>query len=340
MNGVLLAVLLAATLPEGKARWRFEMSGEQVGVIELSIHCEEENGTCAVQWSADRRAPAETGGKRSSRRVELDVDREGRWQGGRLRVVDDEGGLRVAGFPGSVPSVLAEVLFARTISLPPRKGWRASLPPLGPETCVDAFDEASGVRGKACARRDGDALSATVLGTVEKLVPGPGGFPGTIEIPAQGARFVRDDEATTPRQAPRLHGMVVGGPDDPAQAATFCGVPRDPEPPAQNLSFLPPPRAEGATCREKTAAWLARAARAKLTGRTAVGVAWDGTRFVWHAWPEVLLERGWVAVDPSFEQLPARGPRFTLATYEDTDERARQKAGERVLACWGRERVR
>ncbi|HEY6098095.1 MAG TPA: transglutaminase domain-containing protein, partial [Anaeromyxobacter sp.] len=299
-----------------------------------------EGEACTAVWSSERRAPADAGGKRSSRRVELDVDRNGRWRGGRLRVVDDEGGLKVAGFEGAIPSVLAEVLFARTIPLPPRKGWRSSLPPLGPETCLEAFEEASGVRGTACARRDGDALAATVLGVAERIVPGPGPFPESIEIPSQGARFVRDDEATTPRQAPRLHGMIVGGPADPARAASFCGAARDPAPAAGGLGFLPPPRAEGASCREKTAAWLTRAARAGLKGRTAVGIAWDGERFVWHAWPEVRLERGWIPVDPTFEQAPARGPRFTVATYEDGDERSRQRAGERILGCWGKERVR
>jgi len=338
MTGLVLAVLLATPLPEGTARWRFEMSGEHVGVVELAIRCEGE--TCTALWSSERRAPADAGGRRSSRRVELEVDREGRWRGGRIRVVDDEGGLKVAGYSGALPSVLAEVVFARMIPLPPRKGWRSSLPPLGPETCLDAFEEASGLRGTACARRDGDALSATVLGIQERIVPGQRGFPDAIEILSQGARFVRDDEATTPRQAPRLHGMVVGGPEDPARAASFCGIVRDPDATAEGLGFLPPPRAEGGSCREKTSAWLARAARAGLEGRTAVGVAWDGERFVWHAWPEVRLERGWIPVDPTFEQLPARGPRFTVATYQDRDERSRQRAGERILACWGRERVR
>jgi Transglutaminase-like superfamily len=332
------APALALQLPEGKARWRFELSGEHVGVVELAIRCDGQ--ACSATWSSERRAPAEAGGKRSSRRVEVEVDREGRWSGGRLRVADDEGGLKVGGLSGAVPAVLAEVVFARNIALPPRKGWRSSLPPLGPETCLEAFEEASGARGSACARRDGDALSVNVLGVAERVVPGPGGFPEAIEIPSQGARFVRDDEATLPRQAPRLHGMAVAGPEDAARAASFCGVRRDPDPPAKGLGFLPPPRAEGASCQEKTAAWLSRARRAGLQGRTAVGVAWDGERFVWHAWPEVRLERGWVPVDPSFEQLPARGPRFTVATYEEGDARARQRAGEKILACWGKERVR
>ena len=337
-TGLLLAVALAAPLPEGTARWRFEMSGEHVGVVELAIRCQ--GGGCAATWSSERRAPADAGGKRSSRRVELEVDRDGRWHGGKIRVVDDEGGLRVSGASGGLPSVLAEVVFARNIPLPPRTGWRASLPQLGPETCLDAFDEASGLRGKACGRRDGDALSVNVLGVVERVVPGARGFPNFIEIPSQGARFLRDDEATTPRQAPRLYGMAVAGPEDAGSATSFCGIVRDPDPTAEGLGFLPPARAEGASCREKTAAWLERAKRAGVVGRTAVGVAWDGERFVWHAWPEVRLERGWIPVDPSFEQLPARGPRFTVATYDDADERSRLRAGERILGCWGKERVR
>jgi len=336
MTFALLATFLAA-LPEGTCRWRFEMSGEHVGVVEMRIRCA---GTaCGVVWTSERRAPADAGGKRSSRRVELEVDADGRWRGGRLRVSDDDGGLKVDGVPGAVPALLAEVVLARTIPIPPRKGWQSSLP-AGPETCLEAFDEATGQRGTACARREGETLVATVLGSAERIAVGPNGFPATIDVPAQGARFVRDDEATTPRQAPRLHGMVVAGPENAASAASFCAVPRDPEPPPWDVGFLPPPQADGPTCREKTAAWLARARRGGVSGRTAVGVAWDGARFVWHAWAEVRLTRGWVAVDPSFGQLPARGPRFTIATYDDADPRDRQRAGERILACWGRERVR
>jgi hypothetical protein len=337
MTGALLAALLAATLPEGSARWRFEMSGEHVGVVELAIRCG--GGTCTARYASDRRAPADAGGKRSARRVEIEVDAEGRWQGGRLRVTDEDGGLKVDGVAGAIPALLAEVVLARTVVIPPRKGWQSSLPP-GPETCLDAFDEITGQRGTACAARDGDALAATVLGVRERIVPGPGGFPADVEVPGQAARFIRDDQATTPRQAPRLHGMVVAGPEDPSRASSFCAVPRDPDPPAWDVAFLPAPRADGVTCREKTAAWLARAARGGVRGRSAVGVAWDGARFVWHAWAEVRLARGWIAVDPSFGELPARSPRFTVATWDDADPAARQRAGERVLACWGRERVR
>jgi hypothetical protein len=337
MTSTLLALALAAALPEGTARWRFELAGEHVGIVDLSIRCLGE--ACTATWTSERRPPAEAGARRSTRKVEVEVDRAGRFRGGRLRVAEDGAGVKAVGVPGAVPASLAEVVLAATVSLPPKKGWQASLPP-GPEVCLEAFDEATGERGRACARPDGDALAASVLGAAETIAPAPDGFPAAVAVPAQGARFVRDAEATAPREPPRLHGTGVAGPADPALAATFCGVPRDAEVAAADLGFLPAPQADGPSCREKTAAWLARAARAGLEGRTAVGVAWDGRRFVWHAWAQVRLERGWIPVDPSFGELPAAGPRFTLATWAEGDAAARLRAGERILACWARERVR
>jgi hypothetical protein len=211
--------------------------------------------TCTAVWTSERRAPADAGGRRSSRRVEVDVDREGVWRGGKLRVADDGGALKTAGAPDAIPASLAEVVLARRVPLPPRRGWQSALPP-GPDVCVDVFDEATGQRGRACARRDGDALAATVLGVEETVVPAADGFPASVAIPQQAARFVRDAEATAPRRPPRLHGTTVAGPADPSRAASFCGVARDPEADGSNLGFLPPPRAEGGSCLEKTAAWL------------------------------------------------------------------------------------
>jgi hypothetical protein len=335
VTGALLVLALAA-LPEGTARYRFELSGEHVGVVELGVRCLAED--CAVSYTSARRAPAEAGGRRSVRRVEVAVDPRGRWRGGRLSVTEDGGAVRAAGRAGAVPASLAEVVLLSALPERPREGWPASLPP--PETCVDVFEESTGEAGRACGRREGDAVVAMVLGAAETIAAGPDGFPARVVLLEQGARFVRDDAATAPREAPRLHGTAVPGPADPGRAAAFCGASRDPEPSSADLSFLPAPRAEGASCREKTAAWLARARRAGLTGRTAVGVAWDGERFVWHAWAEVRLERGWVPVDPSFGELPARGPRFTLAAYDDGDAVARRRVGERILPCWATERVR
>jgi transglutaminase-like putative cysteine protease len=68
-------------------------------------------------------------------------------------------------------------------------------------------------------------------------------------------------------------------------------------------------------------------------------VAWDGAAFVWHAWAEVRSAGTWVPVDPSFGQLPARGPRFTVGRFGPDDLRTRDEAGARILACWGTARV-
>lgn len=327
--------LAGAPLPAGTARWRFELGGEHVGVVELSVACRADR--CAATWTSERRAPADAGGRRSVRRVEVEVDREGAFRGGRILVSGDGGeGAEPAGVDGAVPASLAEAVLAARVAAPgPRPG--------GAQVCVDAFDEATGARGRACARRDGDALAVDALGVAERVVPGHDGFPASVEIPSQRARFVRDGAARAPERPPRLHGTAVDGPADPAEAGSYCGASRDPDPEVDGAglgALLPEPRAPGEGCLERTAGWLARAARSGLRGRTAVGVAWDGGRWVWHAWAEVRLERGWIPVDPSFGQLPARGPRFTLAAYEPGDEAARIAAGERILACWGREGVR
>ena len=87
------------------------------------------------------------------------------------------------------------------------------------------------------------------------------------------------------------------------------------------------------------ARYLALAARRGLPGRLVVGVAHDGAAFVWHEWAEVLSGGRWIAADPAFRQLPARGPRFALARFEPGDDAAAAAAGRRVLACWGRARV-
>jgi hypothetical protein len=337
VTGALLAVALAAALPGGTARWRFELAGEHVGVVELSIRCLGE--ACSATWTSERRPPAEAGARRSTRRVEIEVDRAGRWRGGPLRVTEDGAEVKATGVAGAVPASLAEVALSASAPIAPGKGGAAS-PGRAKAVCLDVFHETTGERGRACAHPDGDGLAASVLGVAETIAPAPDGFPATVVVAAQGARFVREDGATAPRDPPRLHGTEVAGPADPERAASFCGVARDAEREAADLGFLPAPRAEGPSCREKTAAWLARAARAGLEGRTAVGVAWDGRRFVWHAWAEVRLERGWVPVDPSFGELPARGPRFTLARWSEGDRAARLRAGERILGCWGREAVR
>jgi len=124
----------------------------------------------------------------------------------------------------------------------------------------------------------------------------------------------------------------------PEAARRFCG--RTAEPAAlAALRGLPAAAAEGRSCREKTARWLAAAAAVGRAGRHVVGVAWDGAAFVWHEWAEVRAGAGWVPVDPSFGQLPAEGPRFALARFAPGDLAGEAEAGAAILACWGTARI-
>lgn len=326
MTPALVAAFALAALPSGSARYRFELASEPVGFADLSVACA--GGACRAAFAAVRRAPAEAGGAVSSWRAEVEVDRDGRWRGGALRVASNGPAVAKRGSPGLVPASVAELVLL------------AEAPADGSERCIEVFEEekAEAPPITACGRRAGGAVLAKLGGAAMRIVPGEGGFPEALEIPEQGARFVRDPLARAPERPPRLHGTSVAGPEDPRSAVSFCGVPRDPAQPAADVPGLPPPHAEGASCREKTSAWLARAGRAGLQGRTAVGVAWDGSRFVWHAWAEVRANGTWVAVDPSFGEAPARSPRFTLARHGD-DPASRRRAGERILACWGKARV-
>lgn len=314
-----LALLaLLAALPEGAARYRAELGGVAVGISELRIACA--GVACAVRWGARLRAPAEAGGGVTEVGVEVEVDRDGRFRGGPLRVRRGGRDRSPAGVPGAVPASIVEVVLALEAG---RDGG-----------CVPFFDEERPERRSACARRSGGALSAEVGRVAVSIVPDADGLPREVSV-AGRFRWVRDPSATLPLEAPRLAGTRVAGPADPRAARRFCGVPLDPEVDEAPDGALPPPRAEGTSCREKTARWLEAARLLGSDGRTAVGVAWDGQAFVWHAWAEVRSGDGWLPVDPSFEQRPARGPRFTLARHREGDPSSQDAAGARVLECWG-----
>jgi hypothetical protein len=325
-GGAVIAALLAsaalAALPEGTARWRAELAGEPVGAVELRIRCAGE--ACAVSYDSRLRLPAESGGAVERERVEVEVDRSGRWRGGPLLAARGGPLAPARGARGAIPAAVLEVVLAAEA---------------GPERrCVAFFDEEDGAAATACVRAEGGRAIGDANGIAETIVAGEDGFPALVEV-AGRFRFVRDPGAAVPERAPRLAGTRVAGPGDPARARAFCGVPRDPEPPRPSRP-LPPPRAAGESCREKTAAWLASARARGLDGRTAVGVAWDGAAFVWHAWAEVQDGDAWIPVDPSFGELPARGPRFTVARYAGDDAGERLRAGARLLACWGAAAVR
>jgi hypothetical protein len=321
VTGAWLALALAA-LPQGRAVYRMELAGAVVGQVTLALRCQ--GPTCAVAWVSRQRLPWEAGGGGLERRVELEVDAGGRSLGP-ARVTEAGVARWVRLAVGALPALLVEPVLA------PRLAGTT-------EACLDAVDEWTGAPLRACGRREGERLRMVLGGELEWVRPGADGFAEEVELPGQRVRFVRDPDAGVPTRPPRLFGVEVAGPADPAQAGRFCGVALDP-PAEPTTAALPWPRGDGASCREQTADWLAGARSAGWRGRTAVGVAWSGAAWSWHAWAEVRVGDAWVPVDPSFGQAPARSPRFTLATWEDGDEPGRAEAGRRLLACWGRARV-
>jgi len=319
-----LALLLAlAVLPQSAARrYRMEIDGAAVGVASLAVRCGPEG--CRAWFETETRSPEAAGGATVRHSVlayvdDLGVVREAYVGGG--------GERRRAPGAGAVASILAEVRLAEAGE--------------GERRCLEVVDEESGRSGTACATRRGSWLEGVVLGEPVRFRSGPGGLPDEVVLSGQGARFLADPAAAVPRRAPRMFGSVVASPPgaEEERGIRFCGVAReedDPEPPPPGIPTNFPERG---SCREKTAAWLRGARELGLEGRHAVGVAWDGRRFVWHEWAELSVSGRWVAVDPSFRQIPAQGPRFTLGRYAEEDEAARAAAGRAVLACWGRARV-
>jgi len=111
---------------------------------------------------------------------------------------------------------------------------------------------------------------------------------------------------------PRIRAQarrILGGARDPAQAAQLLlhWVARNVA--ARRSGDLPSAvqvleRRRG-DCNEHTVLYVALARAAGLPARAAAGLLYLDGRFYYHAWPEVWLGGGWVAVDPTLDQFPA-----------------------------------
>lgn len=316
---VVLAVLLAAQpLPDGFARYRVEIAGARVGVAALSASCKPgPEPRCTLTWESRLRLPAASGSALRTRRIHARLDDAGRVRGAIGVEVDGVPG-RLTAPPGATPLSGAELLLAA------RGG------------CIDVIDEETGKTGQACGEPVGEKLKVVALGVEEEVLRGKDGFPEVVEIARQQTRFVRDPDARLPELPPPLEARVVGPPE--GKARRFCG--REPDPPSPRTLYKAFPAVEpnGKGCREQAAAYAAAARRAGLPARVALGVAQDGRGYVWHAWVEVQTPAGWVAVDPAFGQLPAKGPRFTVGRHEG-DPAGVAAAGRAILNCWGKAQI-
>ena len=318
----MLAAALAGLPAAASRRYRMEIGGAPVGVAVLSVRCNEAG--CRARFETETRLPEAGGGRVARRQVEVGTDHLGNVREGR---VGSGAESRPVAPAGAAASILAEVLLADA--------------PAGTPRCLRVQDEETARTGQACAARRGAWIEGTVLEEPVRFRPGADGLPDEVVLAGQGTRFVADEGARVPERAPRLLGSAVPAPAgaEGERALRFCGVdgePDDPEPPPPGI---PRDFPEEGSCREKTASWLRQAREVGMLGRHVVGVAWDGASFVWHEWAEVGASGRWVAVDPSFRQVPAQGPRFALARFADGDLAARAEAGRRVLSCWGKARV-
>jgi len=321
--GLAIAIALAALPERAERRYRVEIGGEPVGHATLAVSCAQEG--CRASWATALRAPAAAGGATLERRIELEVAPSGEARSTRVRIRDGRGEREVEAGAGPAPASLAELLLS-------------DLAP-GGHRCLQVRDEASGRSGQACGRREAGWLEVEVLGVVERVRGSAGELPEEVLLPEQRVRYVADPEARLPERAPRLYGVRVSAAPGlaPERAARFCGLPAEPisTAPPSDLPAFP----DGESCRERATRFLAALRAQGREGRHVVGVAWDGEGFVWHEWAEVRTGAAWVAVDPSFGQAPARGPRFVVARFAPGDREGEDEAGRRVLSCWGAARV-
>ncbi|MDP2167649.1 MAG: transglutaminase-like domain-containing protein [Thermodesulfovibrionales bacterium] len=72
-------------------------------------------------------------------------------------------------------------------------------------------------------------------------------------------------------------------------------------------------KARRGDCNEHTALYTALARAAGIPTRVAVGLAYKGGYFYYHAWPEIYVN-GWIPIDPTLGQFPADAGHIRLLT--------------------------
>lgn len=334
MIGPMLLSAFVALPALAERRYRMEIAGEPVGFATLSVACAE--GSCQVRWESALRGPAEAGGGRLERRIDAEVAPGGEARSVRAWQRDARGERERKDGAGPVPASLAETVLGDLVGAAADPAERR---------CITVRDESSGATGPACARRGGAWLELEVLGVGERARGAPGELPDEVVIPGQRVHFLRDPAAALPCRAPRLFGVAVrSGPGVRDSAPSrFCGLPAEGPPPGDSAAALPDglelELAGSGSCREQTARLLARLRARGLEGRHVVGVAWDGSAWLWHEWAEVRSGTAWIPVDPAFRQAPAQGRRFAVARFAPGDPQAEAEAGQRVLACWSSGRL-
>jgi hypothetical protein len=299
-----------------------ELGGEPIGWASLSVECGAAD--CHGEWMSGLRAPGAAGGQVMEKRIRFLTDRDGRAREMTLRT-GEAAERSVPGARGRIPASLAELLLSGALE--------------GERRCLDVIEEESGRQGSACGTRTGEWIREEVFGLDVRVLAPRAGAPLQVLIPEHRVRFTADSKASLPVKAPSLWGVEVpmpagARPDEPLR---FCGA--DAQSTWAEGRTPSIPGGLTGSCRERTAAYAAMAASQGFSVRHVVGPAWDGRSFAWHEWAEVSVQGRWIAVDPTFGQAPAEGPRFAVARFTHGDETERAAAGAKILSCWGRDRI-
>jgi hypothetical protein len=137
----------------------------------------------------------------------------------------------------------------------------------------------------------------------------------TYALPYEGSEWRGELAATAFLQVdhPRLREtarQILGGETDPRRAAellrrwVYDNLDKRPLPSLPNALQVLETRA--GDCNEHAVLFAALARAAGLPARVNAGLVYgESGAFLYHAWNEVWIGRGWLSVDPAFDQMPA-----------------------------------
>ena len=118
---------------------------------------------------------------------------------------------------------------------------------------------------------------------------------------------------------------IAGTEKDPAQIAgrliewvaqNIRGTVTDSQSPLETL------KSRVGNCQSHARLYAALARAAGIPTRFVSGVVYQGEGFLYHSWAESYLNNGWVAIDPTFGEIPANLSHIKLVEGESQDEMA------------------
>ena len=145
----------------------------------------------------------------------------------------------------------------------------------------------------------------------------PGEAPGAADL--EPAPRIPSDAA----EIVALKDEVVGAEPDPAQKARVLvqwvakeikGTVTDSQSPLETL------KSRAGNCQSHARLYAALARAAGIPTRFVSGLVYSGPGFLYHSWAESYLNGSWVAVDPTFGELPANLSHIKLVEGDSSDE--------------------